>query len=381
VTRLLVISPGPLRGGAEEYALKVAVEGVQRGWQVSMALPVAEGVTTLRRDAKQSGVHVVDLNASDNYEFGVRAPRRLQIIETWRTVRLLRAIRPDVVNLTVPFPRYALSCIAATAIVNTPTLVVFQLVKDPVLLAASPWIYRVLRRRKQAWIAVSHNGQRLLARAFKVPARLVDVIQNGGTSLLVGMGRQEARGSVRREFGLDTTARIVMNVGRLTPQKGQLELVDAVAPILRASPDVYVVIVGEGELAGRLREEALAKGVAKQVILTGSREDVPRLLAAADIFAFPSQFEGTPFALLEAMSAGLPAVVAHFPGAEEIVRDGQDGLVVPLEDTPRFRTALERVLSDDSMATHLAAGAEERSRFFSTEKMLSRTFATMADLV
>ncbi|MDQ6876379.1 MAG: glycosyltransferase, partial [Candidatus Dormibacteraeota bacterium] len=333
MSRLLVISPAPMTGGAEGYALAIARAAGQRDWDVRMALPVTPGTEMMRAELAMAGIPAVALPCVDNYETGAR-PRRWR--ESWAVgqiaVILLR-LAPDVVHLTIPWPGFGLSGQLAAALLGVPTVVVFQLVPDPVPLPDAPRIYSFMRRRRQLWVAVSEHGQRLIASAARLPTNQVEVIYNGAAIRFGGAPTlPEARQSVRAELGVPADGRLVVSVGRLHQQKGHRDLIAAFTALARRDGDLHLVIVGEGEEERALRAQADEAGVADHVHLLGSRDDVPRLLAAGDVFAFASRFEGLPFSLVEAMAGGLPVVSTAFPGAEEIIRDGRDGVLVPVGD-------------------------------------------------
>ena len=159
----------------------------------------------------------------------------------------------------------------------------------------------------------------------------------------------------RRDHALRDPARILF-VGRLHPQKGLDTLVQALA-LLRARLHHPVVLrlVGEGPAEHELRRLAHRLGVSDLVDFAGRQEDVTPHLDDADVFALPSRAEGLSNALLEALAAGLPAVVSDIPGNRTVVADGRTGLVVPVDDAAALASALERLLTDDRLRTRLGA--------------------------
>jgi len=342
-----------------------------------MAIPDHPGVKSLRQDAIQAGIRVLDIPCSDDYGRGIPGGRTRQLIDTLAIMGLIRRASPDVVHLTIPWPRFALSILMAAAILNVPTLAVFQLVRDPVILAARPCLCRIIKRRSQRWVCVSDSGRQLLSKALATPPNTIGVIPNGASKPAATVDREDARVSVRSEFMLDPQARLILAVGRLHTQKGHLDLIAAAAPLLRSHNDLYVMIVGEGDLASQLAAAADERGVAHQVLLTGSRRDVPRLLAAADVFAFPSHFEGLPFSLIEAMDAGLPIIATRFPGADELLVDARDAVLVPVGDVDALQRGLHQLLADPVGASRLAAAAKARATEFSSQAMLDKTFAAL----
>jgi len=121
-------------------------------------------------------------------------------------------------------------------------------------------------------------------------------------------------------------------------------LIEALPHVLRREPAARLVIAGRGALRKRLEALAADHGVASKVRFAGLVSDVPRLLSAFDVFAFPSRWEGFGIALIEAMAAGLPVVASRTGGITEIVEDGVSGLLVAPGDPGELAAALARLL-------------------------------------
>lgn len=144
----------------------------------------------------------------------------------------------------------------------------------------------------------------------------------------------------------------VANVGRLIPIKNQTALLTAFARV--AGPHDSLVIVGEGPLRGALEDQARELGIADRVQMPGllPRDEVYRLLSTADVFVSPSYGEGLPLSVLEAMAAGVPAVLSDIPPHREIVEASGIAALVPTGDVDSLATAMARLrdLSPDERA-------------------------------
>jgi len=180
-------------------------------------------------------------------------------------------------------------------------------------------------------------------------------------------------GAIRGELGLPPGARIVLFIGRLHRQKGPDVLLQAAAMLRERTPDLHVVLAGDGPLRAQLAREAGELGLADRFHLLGPRDDVPALLADADLLALPSRWEGMPNAVLEAMAARKPSVAADVGGCREVIADGETGLLVPPDDPAALAAAIKRILADRNLAARMGAAARQRAeREFSIEKMVSR---------
>jgi len=154
---------------------------------------------------------------------------------------------------------------------------------------------------------------------------------------------------------------VILNVGRLTRQKGQDVLIEAFAQIAQANQEWRLVIVGTGECKSVLAQLAVRHGIADRVTFAGQVDDPFPYYQAARIFALPSRYEGTPNAMLEAMSAGLPCVVSDASGGPlEYVVDDETGLVVAVDDIEHLTAALGRLIEAPDLCTRLGAAGAER---------------------
>lgn len=120
----------------------------------------------------------------------------------------------------------------------------------------------------------------------------------------------EVAGEIRRELGIASDALVVGHVGRFCPPKNHSFLIDVFSRVLKQRPGSVLVLVGGGELQHQAELQVRKLGIEKNVIFTGVRSDVPRLLQAMDVFQFPSIYEGLPVSIVEAQAAGLPCLIS-----------------------------------------------------------------------
>ncbi|MDQ6847439.1 MAG: glycosyltransferase [Candidatus Dormibacteraeota bacterium] len=172
---------------------------------------------------------------------------------------------------------------------------------------------------------------------------------------------------LRRQWGVPPQWRLVMAAGRLVAQKRHDLAVAAMASL----PDAALVIVGDGPLRPALEQQIAELHLTPRVRLVGARSDVRALLAVADVVVQPSDWEGLPLVVLEAMSAARPVVAARAPGLRELVRDGEDGLLVRPGDAAALATSTARVLADARLGRRLGDTAARRvEREFSEDAMV-----------
>jgi glycosyltransferase involved in cell wall biosynthesis len=163
---------------------------------------------------------------------------------------------------------------------------------------------------------------------------------------------------------------VILSVARLAEQKGQRDLIRAMVRLAESARESVLVLVGDGPDRSFL--EALARDISlRRVVFAGNQDDPLPWLAAADVFVLPSLYEGLPGALIEAMAAGLPCIATDIPGNRDLIKDGQTGLLVPVNNFAALADAIKRIVSDPELALRCAqAGYELVAREFdeSTER-------------
>lgn len=231
------------------------------------------------------------------------------------------------------------------------------------------WTARLWCRRL---IVVSALLRVEIADWFGFPLSKVTTIPNGvDTSRFTPPPDFDPRALKQELVGGDY--RIVANVARLVPQKGQRYLVEAAAIVTKTRPDVRFAIVSEGELRGEIMAQAKALGVDDKLIITGMRTDVTEILAASDVFVLSSLWEGMPLSLIEAMSVGVPAVATDVGGVGQLLQDGVTGLLVPPADAQALAAAIADSLDHPEVARSRAAAAKEMVvREYDTRTMIRR---------
>ncbi|MFQ5745722.1 MAG: glycosyltransferase [Gemmatimonadota bacterium] len=211
-------------------------------------------------------------------------------------------------------------------------------------------------RRSAAAVAVSGATGERIRTSLGLPADAIEVIRNG---IRPAPGdRMETRAAL----GLGEDEVLAIAVGNLYPVKGYDVLLRALAMAAgTVSAPWRLAVVGRGEEEAALRDLAGRLGLAPRVRWLGYRDDVPDLMAAADVYVMSSRSEGLPLAVLEAMFAGLPIVATRVGGIPEAVGADREGLLVEPQDPGDLAAALSRLLGDPALRDRLAAAARRRA--------------------
>jgi len=289
-------------------------------------------------DLAANGIEVVCIGKG---RWSLRAPARLR--------RLVRSWRPALIHAHLP----------TTGILArlTSSLVVYT---EHNLAGSYRPTTRALNRltygRNSKVIAVSDAVAASLAR---YPGPNPHVIPNG----VVVDATDEAHRRVRKELEIEPHRPLVVHVGNIRPWKGHTTLIRSARLLAELIPSVVVVSIGgekhPGDLS-RVQREAEQEGAGSIVRFLGRRSDAVDFIASADVLVNPSDVEGLPLVVLEAMMAGTPVVATAAGGVPTVVRDGETGRLVPVQQPEVLAAALADVITNPEDAAKMA----DRARTF-----------------
>lgn len=362
--RTLQFDTGLAWRGGQQQALLLAEGLARRGVGVEVAAP---GASPLFARARAAGLAVWPLGARGDLDFAAGV----------RLARLLRAGKFDLIHChTAHAHGVALLARRFLAVTERPKLVVSRRVAFD---GSVPFLIRRKFRNVDLMLAVSEAVARGLIDAGTEAARIA-VVRDG-----IAIDRRPIaaaeRERVRRLFRLTTTDRLVLHLAHLSAEKGQADLIAAAPAICAAAPNAYIALVGQGMRRRWL--EWRAASVCARIFFVGfwEPEQVPALLAAADLFVLPSRKEGLGSVLFDAMAAGVPIVATRTGGIPEIVRDGETGLLVSPGQPDELAAAVIRLLGDVALGDKLKTAAREFvCREGSADRMVAETLAAYGRL-
>jgi glycosyltransferase involved in cell wall biosynthesis len=358
VPRVVHVDTERTWGGGQRQLVALAVGMQRRGVRSWIA---ARPHSQLAAALAGEGMPVVGLSPA--FEWDPVAVVRLRA--------LLRRVDADVVHAHAA---HAVATAAMASVGTATRLLVSRRVALPLRRnPASRWKYA----RSARFIAVSERVRGTLCAGGVAPER-VSLVRSG-----IDLRRTvaPAEEGTLRALGVASGSPLVVMVSSLIPpHKDPETFLRALAAARDAGAAFQALLVGAGPLAGKVERLRRRLGLEGVVRLTGFRRDAVELLAAADLAILSSRDEGLGTTLLDAMAAGVPVVATAAGGVTEVVRDGVDGLLVPVGDGRALGAAIARALGDADLRSALAAAGRRRVREFSVDATVEGTLEVYRSL-
>ncbi len=317
---------GKAAAGAERFYVRLVNALHARGAPV-LALDVADGAVSALLDAGVPQAHAAMRSVWD-------LPSR------WRIGHLVRNRAPDIVQTYMG---------RATRLTRLPRK------NRPVHVARLGGYYDLKGyRHAHAWVGNTRGICDYLIRSGLPAARVAWIGNFAAPAQTVGAAELQ---SLRQALGVTEDALVVVSVGRLHPVKGFEDLLAALArmPETIGERPLVLVIVGDGAQRQRLIEYAAQLGIAQRVRWTGWQDDPGPYYALADVFVCPSRHEPLGNVILEAWSYARPVLATRTDGALELVTEGEDAWLTPVQDPRSLARALQALLNDAGLRSALAA--------------------------
>ncbi len=346
----LALNVGRCYGGAERIAFELLgrlnPDRFARSLCViNVPLPGLEGANEADlRELEEDGVEVLRLERRSQFSLSAWSP----------LYRRLAAGSIDILHCHMPRA-------------SLPGTIVGRLARVPVIVNHEHgWAFEgqpvrqfldrnVLARGGNVLLAVSERDRHRMIELERIPAECIEILPNGIVA------SSPSGHDVRGELGLASDARLVGAIARLFPEKGNDELIRAMALLKpEQGGQLQCVIAGLGPEDKRLQALIDELDLADCVRLVGFRTDVPDLLRALDVAVLASKREGSPLAVMEYMAASAPIVATAVGGVPELIEDGVHGLLVRPGDPRALANAIGRLLDDRTLAARLGAAAAER---------------------
>ena len=239
---------------------------------------------------------------------------------------------------------------------------------------------RGLSRRTDVLITINHTDYATAKRHLKIPV----IAQCCGMGVNLQRFRNaalspEERVKKRSALGIGAKDFVLTYVAEITSNKNQKMLLDAFEIVRKTVPNTKLMLIGPEHDGGALHKTIHRKGLQKDVLHLGWRNDVPTLLQLADVYVASSKSEGLGLNLIEAMAAGLPVVATENRGHAELISSGQNGFLVEINDSKAMAACILRLRSDPELQETLTRQAQSTIEPFRTETAMRRLTEILSD--
>lgn len=216
----------------------------------------------------------------------------------------------------------------------------------------------MFRARNVTPVAISPLVKESILQRYNLPPSAVPLVYNG-----VNLKNCQPKTDYKLQGG-----GTILHIGRFSAQKNHLRLIDAFEQVHKQFPEVRLQLIGQGELESDVRCAVLKKELTPFVEFLGPQENVYPFLHAADVFVLPSDYEGMPVTLIEAMGTALPIVATRVGGVPDMITHEKSGLLTSC-NAAEVASALVRLLTDENLRQTLGTSAQKDGARFSKEQM------------
>jgi glycosyltransferase involved in cell wall biosynthesis/predicted O-methyltransferase YrrM len=370
---VLLYTDDPGTGGVAQYNHSLLCEMARQGYRVTCVQPKAD--TPMVRQERDKGINHVWFKYDPLTEYA-------HSFEVFEPLAILGDARPDLVILSNGTPLSNLGTQQALLQLDIPYIIVLGIVLQQQSNYRPSFVSKLKKIYKRAYevVAVSNHNLSLLHQLFHLPKYKGRVIHYGRPTEYFKPIDTTKRVRKRIELQIPECSIVCLTAARLEEFKGFKYQLEAIRELknLPIWESIYFVWAGAGPLEADLKEWIIQMGIEEHVKLIGQRWDVADLLNTSDIFILPSDFEGMPLAIMEAMAKGIPVIATAVSGVPEEL--GETGKLLP-DPNNNPEATVQALLStihqwteESQLRIALGKAAKERAmRMFTEERMLGET--------
>ena len=260
----------------------------------------------------------------------------------------------------------------------------------PLIATCHPWVKTSRRIKTYAKIDkfLLRKFDRIVAISYEVNQEILNAGISGNKIFIVDNGINVSRfekkfdvEKIRQQFGIPIDSKVIGTVGRLSLEKGHFTLLEAAEKIIKKDPAVFFIITGDGVLKEKLEHKAKELKIEKNMLFTGTINDIPELLSIFDIFVLPSLMEGLPMALLEAMAAKKPIIASKVGSIPKLIVPDETGLLVEPGDVSNLEKSIIELLKNKNKADRLAQNGYKTIVNKFSSKIMARKYIGIYEML
>ncbi len=341
-------------GGAEKSLADIAINN-PKVESIFITIYTGDGLVSL---LKQNSIEVNQLNNSFRYEFKTVVTQLLPLLDI---------IKPDIIHSTLfrsdiiarKVKKYRNTPLISSFVNNTYLSERYRTLSllGKVKLYGCQLMDKWSANKVDLFISNSATIMKTNCRALGIKKEKVKVIYRGRSSKKLDSISDEEANALRLKLKIDSDTKVLLNVGRLLDRKGQLDLVNSFAEVVKEHPKTILLFAGEGAYRTTLETEIQKLGLKEKVLLLGNVDYIPVLLNMADVFVFPSHYEGLPGALLEAMFAQKIIICSDIGENKECVTE-DEAVFFKTHDTKEMAIKISMILNNIEAYKPMAINAK-----------------------
>lgn len=345
--KVVICVPSLATGGAERFAVDLALAVDKKRFEVIVAITRLNVNSFLKQQLERENIRIVDLAAKDY-------PTML-----CKQLRFIKKERPDVVHAQTGS---ILHMMLACKMCNVPTRLYTVHNEANLLYGTSKFKKEIYKIGFSFFdfkpIAICPTVKQTMIDDMGVPEDRITVVNNG-VDIKRFMPDQTAR---------DDDVMRIISVGTLYWIKNQSMTIRVVSALYRLGYKVELTLLGDGEDREKIQKEIRENKAERYIFTPGSKENVEDYLKQSDIYVSASKTEGLPLSVLEAMACGLPVVATDAGGQRDIVKDGMNGFLVKVDDEMGMKEALKKLIDNKMLREKFSVKSREIAEQWSAEK-------------
>lgn len=352
---ILFYTDTPICGGAERQMTILAKFLDKQKYNLFLACAKAKSVDDLASKFEKTGSKIFRLNVIHKHD-----PRHY-----FQLKKIIRENKIELIHAHVWNPASCRYAYLASKSCKIPLVITEHDPGEisPLKTAFKKWLLKNVSKI----IAISEENAKILKALYPQVANRISVVHNG-----IDIKEFEKKIAHIQNNSDQNGTKTILTVAALHPRKGLKYLIEAFAKINDRT--LRLQIVGEGPQKQELQELAQKLDISNQVEFLGWRNDIPKIMASANLFVLPSLHEAFGLVLLEAILAKLPIIATNSGGIPEIIEDNKNGLLVPPKDTDALANAIKTLLENDELnKKFIQAGLEKVYEKFNAETMAEKT--------
>ncbi|MGK9368303.1 glycosyltransferase family 4 protein [Melioribacter sp. Ez-97] len=336
-------------GGLEIYSLTTILKLRERGLNTALFSLEDAPIT---KEAKEHRINTITIDNA-----GYLNPAAIK-----KTISLLKKENFDIIHCATSKDLWLITPALKLTGLNTPLLMTKHMGS---YIVKKDLLHRFIYKRLDYALAISNVIAKNLVDTTPLRPDKIKLLHNGIDTKFFDPGKYE-KNKVRSEFDIKDDELLIGMTARFSPGKGHEEFIAAANMLCKEYDNLKFIIVGkasrgEDDYENKIKDTARQSGIGDKIIFTGFRKDIPDILAAIDIFVFPSHAEAFGIALIEAFSMAKPNVCSASDGVLDIALDETTSLLFKKQSADDLAAKLKRLIEDGNLRERLGANARRRA--------------------